>query len=308
MKQILIECGKTWFEFTKSVTGQLDFAGKVEVNAKTELKGWQKIASSAYFSPAKYVYLADAMNMTPYLYIAEGVDISDSDVYDYLLHVGALLAAVDSKDSLLAGELYLRRRKTFEKFAQLSQYIMKDLCVEILFSLCYGRMQNVSPEELPLVYNSVLEKLNYNPADMNLEQALMRYAKDNDLTLTLPLVGTCFYNWDSSPLVLDNLCDNLSVENLLTYAEKIRKAKHEFYSSLEVAVQAEPYNPHDVNAVLVSIEDIEAKISGNPGLSKVGHLRALAAKFLRNAKPKKMAYEAELAAIGDEEIIVKIRF
>jgi len=33
---------------------------------------------------------------------------------------GALLATVDSKDSLLAGELYLRRRKTFEKFPRIN--------------------------------------------------------------------------------------------------------------------------------------------------------------------------------------------
>lgn len=29
-KQILINCGKNWFEFSKSRTGQLDYCGKVE--------------------------------------------------------------------------------------------------------------------------------------------------------------------------------------------------------------------------------------------------------------------------------------
>ncbi len=58
---------------------------------------------------------------------------------------------MDSGNSLLAGELYLRRKATFEKFAQLTQFILKDLSVEILFSLCFGRMKNVSEDEIPLV-------------------------------------------------------------------------------------------------------------------------------------------------------------
>lgn len=126
-KQILIRCGESWFEFTKSRTGQLDFLGKVEGTAP-DVSGWQEISGSTYFSPSFYVFISDKMNMTPLVYVADGVEISDCDVYDYLLHVGALLCAVDSKDSLLAGELYLRRRETFERFAPLTQYI-------------YGRIQ-----------------------------------------------------------------------------------------------------------------------------------------------------------------------
>lgn len=89
-KQILINCGKKWFEFSKSRTGQLDYCGKVENPSRLNVENYQKLASSTYFSPE--------------------TDVSDKDNFDFLLHVGVLLCAVEAKDSLLAGELYLRRK------------------------------------------------------------------------------------------------------------------------------------------------------------------------------------------------------
>ena len=77
--------------------------------------------------------------------------------------------------------------------------------------------------------------------------------------------------------------------------------------SIECAVQAEPYNPHDKNAILVSIESPSAKICGNPGLEKAGHIRALAAKIIREAKPQKMAYEAKLCSLSYRTICVQVR-
>lgn len=85
-KQILINCGKKWFEFSKSRTGQLDYCGKVENPLRLNVENYQKFASSAYFSPE--------------------TDVSDKDTFDFLLHVGALLCAVEARDSLLAGELF----------------------------------------------------------------------------------------------------------------------------------------------------------------------------------------------------------
>ena len=304
-RQILIECGSRWFEFTKSKTGQLDFAGKLEGSAP-DLNGFQEIAGSTYYSPSFYTYISDSMNMIPCVHVADGVDVSDLETFDYLVHVGALLAAVDSKESLLAGELYLRRRKTFEKFPQLTQFIMKDLCVEILFSLCYGRMQSLMPEDLPLIFNSAKEKLEFDPSKESLDQAFMRWLKTDSRTFTIPLVGTNFYYWNSSPEVLERLCDNLSIDNLATHAEKIRRAKHDFYATLKTAVQAEPYNPHDKNAIIVCIENISAKISGNPGLEKAGHIRALAAEIIREAKPSKMAYKAKVFSLTPQTITIQL--
>ena len=304
--QILIKTVGDWFEFTKSRTGQLDFEGKWEKDALPNVDGAQKFVSSAYFSPCNYVFIDSALNCNPVIYAAPDVDVSDKDLFDYLVHIGPLLAAVEAKDSLLAGQLYLRRSKVFEKFSQLTQYILEPLCVEILFSLCYGRMQQLDPEELELVYESAVEKLEYDSSRETIAQALTRWFKKNSAKFTIPLVGTCYYDWDADPFALEKLSDNLSCDDLAGMAEKIRKAKHSFYESLEVSVQAEPYNTHDKNSILVSIENPEAKLCGNPGLEKAGHIRALAAKIIREAKPKKMSYNAKLAALCGDEIVVEL--
>ena len=311
-RQILIRTAEALFEFSKSRTGQIDFVGKVsEMPKEDELLecGYQKIASSAYFTPSYYIYLQDGENANSLVYVAGDVDVSDSDTFDFLVHIGPLLAAVDSKDSLLAGELYLRRRSVFEKFPQLTSFIMEGLCVEILFSLCYGKMQNVDPDSIPLLFNSAKKKLDFDSSRETLDQAFMRYLKDNSVTLTLPLVGTSFYNWEDEmcPDALEKLCDNLSCDNLLGAAEKIRRAKHDFYKSLECAVQAEPYNLQDRNAIIVNIENPSAKISGNPGLEKAGHIRALAAKIIREAKPKRMNYGGKLCSLSYNGIVVELK-
>lgn len=305
-KQIIIKCGENWFEFSKSKTGQLDYAGKIENISLPEIEEYQKIESSTYFSPSWYTYIQDGLNNNPQIYAAADVDISDKDIYSFLLHIGAILSAIESKDSLLAGELYLRRQSVFEKFAPLVQYIMEPLCVEILFSLSFGKMQNVEPETIPLIFNSAKKKLNYKAESETLEQAFIRYFKENKVTVTMPLVGTSFYHWDSAPEVLEKLTDNLNCEDLLGAAEKIRKAKHDFYASLKASVQAEPYNQFDKNAILVCIENIEAKISGNPGLEKAGHIRALAAKVIREAKEEKMSYNGKLCRISYRDTVVQM--
>jgi hypothetical protein len=311
-RQILIKTAEACFEFSKSRTGQIDFVGKVAETLREDelLKGgYQKIASSAYFTPSYYIYLQEGENANPFVYVAGDVDVSDSDTFDFLVHIGPLLAAVDSKDSLLAGELYLRRRAVFEKFPQLTSFIMEELCAEILFSLCYGKMQNVEPDSIPLLFNSAKKKLNFDSSRETLDQAFMRYLKDTAATLTLPLVGTSFHNWEDEkcPDALEKLCDNLSCDNLLGAAEKIRRAKHDFYKSLECAVQAEPYNLQDRNAIIVNIENPSAKISGNPGLEKAGHIRALAAKIIREAKPKKMGYGGKLCSLSYNGIVVELK-
>lgn len=304
--QILIKTANDWFEFTKTKTGQLDFVEKWSKNKLVDLDCSFKFTSSTYFTPSYYVYVNSALNCNPEIYVKSGVDVSDKDIFDYLVHIGPLLAAVEAKNSLLAGELYIRRRAVFEKFSQLTQFILEPLCVEILFSLCYGRMQETDPEDLDVVYETAIKKLDYDSSRESIDQALIRYFKKNSAKITLPLVGTCFYNWNCGAYSLDNLCDNLSCNDLLGMAEKIRKAKHDFYESLETSVQAEPYNSHDKNSILVCIESPEAKIAGNPGLEKAGHNRALAAKIIREAKPKKMNYDGKLTSLAGDTIVVEL--
>mgnify|MGYP006988971127 CR=1 FL=1 len=107
--QILIKTTNDWFEFTKSKTGQLDYVGRWDNNNKPDVDGAQKFTSSTFFTPSYYVYVDSTLNFNPVVYVAPDVDVSDKDVFDYLVHIGPLLAAVEAKDTLLAGELYLRR-------------------------------------------------------------------------------------------------------------------------------------------------------------------------------------------------------
>jgi len=304
--QILIKTADDWFEFTKSKTGQLDFAGKWEKDVEPDVKDAQKFVSSTYFTPSYYTFIETALNFNPQVYVAKDIDISDKDTFSYLIHIGALLAAVEAKNSFIAGELYLRRRYVFEKFASLTQFILEPYCLEILFSLCYGRMQIINPDDITLLFEIVKEKLDFDSSRESLEQAYTRWFKKNSCSLTLPLVGCCFYNWEAQPYSLEKLCDNLSCEDLPGISQKIRRAKQDFYKSLETSVQAEPYNSYDKNSILVCIENPEAKLCGNPGLEKAGHLRALAAKIIREAKPKKMNYGGKLRALYGETVVVEV--
>lgn len=292
----------------KSKTGQLDFVGKWEKNNKPDVDGAQKLTSSTYFTPGYYIYVDTALNFNPVVYVAPDVDVSDKDVFDYLVHIGPLLAAVEAKDSLLADELFMRRSEVFEKFAQLTQYIMKPLCVEILFSLSYTKMNNIDPDDIPLIFESAKKKLEYDSSRESLDQAFKCNFKKNEVTVTLPLVGTNFYHWDDDivPEALTKLTDNLRADDLCGTAEKLRKAKHDFYESLKVSVQAEPYNVHDKNSILVCIENVEAKLFGNPGLEKAGHIRALAAEIIRETKQNKMNYGGKLASLSSNKIVVEL--
>lgn len=306
--QILINCGADWFEFSKSKTGQLDYVGKLQNVTKPDVKNYVEFTGSTFYSPADYLYLTSPMIFNTLIYVAPGVDVSDKDVFDYLLHIGPVLAAVEQKDSLLAGQLYFSRHYVFEKFAQLTQYVLNPLCVEILFSLCYGIMNNLDAEKIPVLFESAKKKLDFDPAKENLDQSLIRWFGKNKWTITLPLVGTGFFNWENGidSEILDKLTDNLNPQNLLENAEQIRNAKHNLFQNLKISVQAEPYNRYDKNSILVCIEDIQAKLKGNPGLKSAGHLRAYAAKILRESNPSKMSYKAELNSLSYDTITVKV--
>lgn len=303
--QILVNFGKNWFEFTKSRTGQLDFAGKVDAQ-NVNVDGFQKLSGSTYFSPSYYIFLEDELNATPEIFVAPGTDISDKDTFDFLLHIGALLGAVEAKDSLLAGELYLRRRASFEKFSKLTEFIIEPVAAEMLFALEFGGWNNLEENEIPLLFNLAKRKINLDSSREDLAQAFTRYFKENQVSLTLPIVGNNHHPWTSESEILDSVPSNFSPADFLGQAEKFKKAKHDFYSSLKVSVQAEPYNPADKNAIAVMIEDIDSKLSGNGGLEKAGYIRATAAEILREAKEDKISYGGKLVRLSGREIAVRV--
>ena len=86
-------------------------------------------------------------------------------------------------------------------------------------------MENIIPDSIPLVFNTAQKKMDLDQSRESLEQAFIRYFKETSCTVTLPLVGTQYYSWNAAPEVLDRLCDNLAVDDLLCHAEKIRRAK-----------------------------------------------------------------------------------
>lgn len=303
--QILVNFGKNWFEFTKSRTGQLDFAGKVDAE-KVNVEGFQNLSGSTYFSPSYYIYLEDELNTIPEIFVAPGTDISDKDTFDFLLHVGALLGAVEAKDSLLAGELYLRRRASFEKFSKLTEFFIEPLAAEILFALEFGGWNCPEENKIPLLFNIAKRKINLDSSREDLSQAFTRYFKENETELTLPVVGNSHHPWAAESEILDSIPSNFSPLNFLSESEKFKKSKHDFFASLKVSVQAEPYNLADNNAIAVMIEDLDSKLSGNGGLEKAGYIRAAAAEILREAKKEKISYGGKLVHLSGREIVVRM--
>lgn len=303
--QILIRFGKNWFEFTRSITGQLDYAGKVSAG-NVNTREFQKLCGSTYFSPSYYLFLEDELNATPEIYVAPEIDISDRDTFDFLLHIGALLGAVEAKDSLLAAELYLFRRSSFEKFSKLTEFIIGPVSAEMLFALQFGGWNNIEENKLPLLFNLAKRKLKMDSSKENLPQAFVRYFKENQVSLTLPVVGNSHHHWSAESEVMELIPANYKPASFLTEAENFRQQKHDFFSNLKVYVQAEPYNPADKNAIAVMIEDIDAKLSGNSGLVKAGYIRATAAEILREAKENKISYGGKLVRLSNREIVVKM--
>ena len=303
--QIFIEAGKNYYGFSMSMTGQLDYQGRQDFDKKPDFSGYERIVSSPYFTPSYYVYLDDKLNHKCSVYFKD-VDISNPDVISFLTHVGPLLDAVEAGDTLLAGELYLRRRDVFNRHSQLTKYILGKSAAGILFSICYGRMNSVSPETIPLLFEAAKEQLSFDPAKESLEQALVRYLSDRKEHITVQIVGTSHHDWEPCPPYLENLANNIKPENLAGQIEAIRKATHDFYADIECSVQAEPYNPVDKNAIAVLLEDTWAKFTGNCGMKKAGYVRALGAKLLRSAQPKRMSWGGRLMRISSDSYVVMI--
>ncbi|MFC2281163.1 MAG: hypothetical protein ACFNLN_06260, partial [Treponema socranskii subsp. buccale] len=130
-------------------------------------------------------------------------------------------------------------------------------------------------------------------------QMFIRYFKNRNAAFTIGIVGTNFYGWNDGSDFLDNTLSEKIGDDILGGTQKVRDAKKKLYASLRVSVQAEPYNPHDANAISVSAEDVCAKVLGDAGLQRAGYIRATGAAILRAAKPNTFRFNARLARIGD---------
>lgn len=308
---------ETVWGFCKSLTGQLDYCGKIEPSHA----GWQELDSSTYFTPAWYLWLPENLRAEINVYVSDDAKLTDAGTFAFLTHIGALLLAVEENDSLLVAELICRRTSVFVEFFQLVLYIIKPVAPQALFALLYGRFsdtiefakiykaaalfnpQNAGAAEL--LFEAAKEDLNPHPEKESAEEMFIRYFKNlseqkRTLKMTIGIVGAQYRNWAcNAESVIDDMLDEQTARDFVEGTSRVREAKDRLLASIKVSVQAEPHNPADANAIAVSLEDVPAKISGNGGLAKAGYIRATGAAILRRAMPHKFAYKAKLARLGN---------
>lgn len=303
------------FKFTMSKTGTLDYFGEVE---NFDSEGCQQIEASSYYSPSWYTYLPKEMQAEIKVYFVAGMEKLDVTQYSFLLHVGALLLAVKERDTLLVAELLHRRSTVFSPYLPMVLYIVKPVAAEALFAWMFGRMNcssnlphfyplaiNISANETDtgiILYAAAKDALKPEPHKESIEEMFIRYFQEHRGTdFTIGIVGSQCHFWVNGFSKLESAIEHHAAKDFVDGLTALREARQKFFDSLTVTVQAEPYNPHDANAIGVSIEDIEAKISGNGGKTKAGYIRATGAAILRKARPDLFAYKASLWRVGNTQ-------
>ncbi|MCF0215455.1 MAG: hypothetical protein HUK21_03165 [Fibrobacteraceae bacterium] len=308
------------FKFTMSKTGVLDYSGELDFSEiKENVDGYQEVEASSYFSTSWYTYLPKELQAHISV-CATALDLGalNADQYSFLMHIGALLLAVKERDSLLVAELLDRRTSVFAHFLPMVQYIVKPVAAEALFVWLYGRFSNdyilqnfyksgaktisdVENAEV-ILFLAAQESLKPKPESETLEEMFIRYFKEKkELDFTTGIVGSGCHYWVNGFKKLDNAISHHMAHDFTEGLKALREARQKFFEELSVSVQAEPYNPHDNNAIGVSIEDMDAKISGMGGKSKAGYLRATGAAVLRKARPDIFAYNAKLWRVGNSQ-------
>lgn len=330
---------KHW-DFVRSSSGQLDFAEDEPSKSKSAADASAKkpdmvLDASPFFSCGWYTWLPENVYSNITIEITGSTKIADADLFAYLTHIGALLCAVDARDALLAAEIFNRRSSIFMKYYPLTQMIIEPIAVEGLFSWVWGgfmddgvaRLQcamkgQVGPKEVWDVveafytaaqdkfYPQAEEKL--NPAAETAEEMMIRYFKTHEnIKITLGLVGTNFNPWVSDNL--DYVTAKLrkqEMKDLIAGTELAKNARKRIFEQTAASIQAEPYNPHDSNAIAVYLDDIQAKASGRYGLQRAGYIRRTGASIIRFARPDKLKFESKLARIGncsgDDSVVVQM--
>lgn len=318
-----------YYAFTYSATGQLDYAGEAE---DPNLSGYQTLDASTYFSPSRYEFISQELQGEIQVLYSESEALENPEIYSYLTHVGALLLAAETGDGLLVAELLRRRKGVFDKFLPLTLYILKSIAPLALFSTLYGTFgENPSFLEMykanaklpidkndpaSILFAAARESLNPQPEKETPEAMFIRYFQEHpNGSFTLALVGTNFHPWDADIGLLEKFIQKAMIESFArnNRQENPQQKRSEFFESLKVSAQAEPYNPHDSNAIGVSIESIRGKLYGNGGISKAGYIRATGAAILRSAFPKALSYRAKLFRVnaaaygnGQDGIVIQI--
>ena len=319
----------TVYAFSRSVTGILDYAGTAPA-AEYEFSHMQCVEGSAYFTPSWYTYLPNELQATVNVYLPHNVENLDVGQYSFLLHVGALLLAVQERDGLLVAELLRRRPTVFANFLPLVLHLIKPVAAEALFANVYGGFRGDSGFEQVYKANAPIatgetdvsailltaakDVLKPNPEKESPEEMFIRYFKDcESADFTIGIVGATNHPWVAGIEKFESVVKTATAFRFFDDAAVGTKSL-EFFDSLSTKVQAEPYNPHDHNAISVSIDDLGAKLKGMQTKSKAGYLRATGAAILRKARPNVFAYGSKLWRLGanpdyfENAIVLRIKF
>ena len=305
---------ETFYAFSRSETGILDYAGVSEPHA-AELTQMQRVEGSSYFTPSWYTYLPKALQAEIGIYLPANIQDLDTSHYSFLLHVGALLLAVQERDGLLAAELLHRRSMVFANYTPILLHVLKPVAGEALFAWIYGAFHSNSifqalyksdeaistgeTDTTTILYAAARDILKPDPLKESAEAMFVRYFKECGKTdLTIGIVGAANHPWVNGVQKFDILSDAAISFHFGDDPHAAGKKSQEVFASLKAIVQAEPYNPHDHNAISVTIDDLGAMLKGIPSKSKAGYLRATGAAILRKARPGLFRYEAELWRIG----------
>lgn len=317
----------TVYGFSRSATGILDYVDGA--SAKDEdLSQMQCVDGSAYFTPSWYTYLPKELQATINVYLPSDVKNLDVGQYSFLLHIGALLLAVDERDGLLVAELLRRRVTVFSSFLPLVLHLIKPVAAEALFAYVYGgfrgdsNFSQIYKANVPIatgetdvsaiLLEAAKDALKPNPEKESPEEMFIRYFREKEsFDFTIGLVGATNHPWIAGIEKYESVVKAATAFRFFDDAAVGSKSQ-EFFESLATKVQAEPYNPHDHNAISVSIDDLGAKLKGLVSKSKAGYLRATGAAILRKARPNMFAYDSKLWRLGadpsffENSIVVRI--
>ena len=322
--------GSDSYSFTRSETGILDYAGESNP-ADDELAQMQCVEGSAYFTPSWYSYLPEELQAEISVYLPAEVKNMDAGQYSFLLHVGALLLAVRECDGLLVAELLRRRSTVFANFLPLVLHIVRPVATEALFVNLFGGFHGVNGFEhvyktnamistgeadvSTILYAAARDALKPDPQKESLEEMFVRYfSQKRDFDITIGIVGAANHPWVASFEKADEVVNGAMAVRFADDISKVGQKRYELYASLASKVQAEPYNPHDHNAISVSIEDPGKVFKGIRSKSKAGYLRATAAAILRQARPNLFAYGSSLWRLGanpdyfENAIVLRLKF
>lgn len=306
------EKATTLYAFTRSATGILDYAGTAQ---DVDLSNMPCVESSKYFTPSWYTYLPKELLANISVYLPADVADMDTNQYSFLLHIGAILLAVQETDGLLVAELLHRRSMVFANFTPLIMHIVKPVAPEALFAWVYGGFRGES--DFKQVYSSnkpistgetdtaaillaaARDILKPDPEKESPEEMFARYFREHaGRPLTIGIVGANNHQWIEGVEKIDRISEEAAAYSFIDDPSKAGKKCQDIYAGLQSSVQVEPYNPHDHNAISISIDDPVMVLKGIRSKCKAGYLRATGAAVLRKAYPSKFVYNSKLWRLG----------